>query len=43
MSAWGWIWRVTGVLVLLLLVVVGGLLFYASTQHFANNVRQRVI
>jgi translocation and assembly module TamB len=43
MSAWGWIWRVSGVLVLLLLVVVGGLLFYASTQHFANNVRQRVI
>jgi translocation and assembly module TamB len=43
MSAWGWIWRVTGVLVLLLLVVVGGLLFYASTQHFADNVRQRVI
>jgi translocation and assembly module TamB len=43
MSAWGWIWRVAGVLVLLLMVVVGGLLFYASTQHFANNVRQRVI
>jgi translocation and assembly module TamB len=43
MSAWGWIWRVGGVLVLLLLVVIGGLLFYASTQHFANNVRQRVI
>src|ERR1700677_2968658 len=43
MSAWGWIWRVSGILVLLLLVVVGGLLFYASTQHFVNNVRQRVI
>jgi translocation and assembly module TamB len=43
MSAWGWIWRVSGILVLLLLVIVGGLLFYASTQHFANNVRQRVI
>ena len=43
MSAWGWIWRVGGVLVLLLLVIVGGLLFYASTQHFANNIRQRVI
>src|SRR5271169_3827055 len=43
MSAWAWIWRVGGALVLLLLAVVGGLLFYASTQHFANNVRQRVI
>ncbi len=43
MSAWGWIWRVGGVLVLLLVLVVGGLLFYASTPHFANIVRQKVI
>jgi len=43
MSAWGWTWRMGGVLALLLLLVVGGLLFYASTPHFANNVRQRVI
>ena len=43
MSAWGWIWRVGGVLVLLLILVVGGLLFYASTPHFANIVRQKVV
>jgi translocation and assembly module TamB len=43
MSAWGWIWRVGGVLVLLLALVVGGLMFYASTPHFANIVRQKVI
>jgi translocation and assembly module TamB len=43
MSAWGWIWRVGGVLVLLVALVVGGLMFYASTPHFANIVRQKVI
>src|ERR1700731_4098179 len=43
MSAWGWIWRVGGVLVLLLALVVGGLMFYASTPHFANIVRQKVV
>ena len=43
MSAWGWIWRVGGVLVLLLVLVIAGLLFYASTPHFANIVRQKVI
>ena len=43
MSAWGWIWRVGGVLVLLLILVVAGLLFYASTPHFANIVRQKVV
>jgi translocation and assembly module TamB len=43
MSPWGWIWRVGGVLVLLLALVVGGLMFYASTPHFANIVRQKVI
>jgi translocation and assembly module TamB len=30
-------------LLLLLVLVIGGLLFYASTQHFSNQVRQRVI
>src|ERR1700679_891218 len=43
MSAWGWIWGVGGVLVLLLALVVGGLMFYASTPHFANIVRLKVI
>ena len=43
MSAWAWILRVGGVLVLLLVLVVGGLLFYASTPHFANVVRLKVI
>ena len=44
MSAWGWIWRVGGVLACCCcFLVVGGLLFYASTPHFANIVRQRVI
>ena len=43
MSAWGWVWRVGGVLVLLLFLVVAGLMFYASTPHFLNLVRQRVI
>ena len=42
-SAWSWIWRIGGVLALLLVLVVAGLLFYASTPHFANIVRQRVI
>ncbi|MGC2399679.1 MAG: translocation/assembly module TamB domain-containing protein [Acidobacteriaceae bacterium] len=43
MSTWGWILRVGGTIVLLLVLVVGGLLFYASTPHFANIVRMRVI
>jgi translocation and assembly module TamB len=43
MSAWNWIWRVGGTLMLLLVLVVAGLLFYASTQHFANIVRQKVV
>jgi translocation and assembly module TamB len=42
-SAWSWIWRVGGVLVLLLILVITGLLFYASTAHFANIVRQKVV
>jgi translocation and assembly module TamB len=43
LSAWGWTWRVGGVLLLLLVLVVAGLLFYASTPHFANIVRQKVV
>ena len=43
MSAWGWVWRVGGVLVLLLFLVVAGLMFYASTPHFLNLVSQRLI
>ena len=43
MSAWAWILRVGGVLVLLLVLVVVGLMFYASTPHFANVVRMKVI
>ena len=39
----GWIWRVGGVLVLLLVLVIAGLMFYASTPHFANLVRLKVI
>jgi translocation and assembly module TamB len=43
MTAWGYVWRITGGLVILLAVVIGGLLFYASTPHFSNVVRQKVI
>jgi len=43
MSAWGWVWRVGGVLVLLLFLVVAGLMFYASTPHFLNLVSRRVV
>src|ERR1700761_6945919 len=43
MSAWGWVLRVGGVLLLLLVLVVAGLMFYASTPHFANVVRQKVV
>jgi translocation and assembly module TamB len=42
-TAWGYFWRVGGALLLLLVLVVAGLLFYASTAHFSNQVRQRVI
>src|SRR6202012_5910826 len=42
-SAWGYIWRIGGGLLLLLAVLAGGLLFYASTPRFANTVRQKVI
>src|ERR1700678_2157053 len=42
-SVWGYFWRVGGALLLLLVLVIGGLLFYASTAHFSNFVRQRGI
>jgi translocation and assembly module TamB len=42
-AAWGYFWRVGGSLLLLLVLVIAGLLFYASTTHFSNQVRQRVI
>ena len=42
-GVWGYFWRVGGALLLLLVLVIGGLLFYASTAHFSNQVRQRVI
>jgi translocation and assembly module TamB len=43
MSPWGWILRIGGVVVLLLLLSVGGLVFYASTPHFANIVRNKAV
>ena len=43
MKAWAWTLKIVGVVVLLLILVVGGLLFYASTAHFANVVRMKVI
>lgn len=42
-GVWGYFWRVGGALLLLLVLVIAGLLFYASTTHFSNQVRQRVI
>jgi translocation and assembly module TamB len=41
-SVWGYVWKVGGVL-LLLLVSAGLLLFYASTPRFSNLLRQKVI
>src|SRR5271167_719035 len=43
MTAWGYIWRVGGALLLLVVALVVGLLFYASSAHFSNQVRQKVI
>ncbi len=38
------LWKLAGAgCLLLLLLVVAGLLFYASTAHFSNLVRQKVI
>jgi translocation and assembly module TamB len=42
-SLWGYFWRVGGALLLLVVLAIGGLLFYASTSHFSNFVRGRVI
>jgi translocation and assembly module TamB len=43
MSAWAWVLRIGGILLLLLFLVVAGLMFYASTPYFANVVRQKVV
>ena len=43
MTAWGYIWRVGGALLLLVVALIAGLLFYASSAHFSNQVRQRVV
>jgi translocation and assembly module TamB len=43
LSLWGYIWRVGGALLLLVALVVAALMFYASTAHFSNQVRTRVI
>ena len=42
-SVWGYFWKVGGALLLLLLVSVGLLVFYASTPWFSNLLRQKVI
>ena len=42
-SAWSYTWKVSGVLLLLVVLVLAGLLFYASSQHFENTVRHKVI
>jgi translocation and assembly module TamB len=42
-GAWGYVWRVGGALLVLLVLVISGLLFYASTPHFSNQVRQKVV
>jgi translocation and assembly module TamB len=41
--AWGYLWKAGAGFLLLLLLVVAGLLFYASTAHFSNVVRMKVI
>ena len=41
--ALGYILRVSGSVLLLLVLVIAGLLFYASTAHFSNLVRQKVV
>jgi translocation and assembly module TamB len=41
--AWGYFWRAAAVFTLLLVVIVAGLLFYASSAHFANLVREKVV
>ena len=43
MSAWGYLWRVGGLLLLLVALLAGGLTYYAATPRFSNQVRQRVI
>ena len=42
-AAWGYLWKAGAGFLLLLLLVAAGLLFYASTAHFSNLVRMKVI
>jgi translocation and assembly module TamB len=42
-NAWRYIWRVGALLGVLLILVVSGLMYYASTDRFSNMVRQKVI
>src|SRR5450432_1912497 len=42
-SIWRYVWMVSGALLLLLLVSIGLLMFYASTPRFSNVIRQKVI
>jgi translocation and assembly module TamB len=42
-AAWGYLWKTGAGFLLLVLLVAGGLLFYASTAHFSNLVRMKVI
>ena len=41
--AWGFFWKAGAAFLLLILLVSAGLLFYASTAHFSNVVRMKVI
>lgn len=41
--AWGYLWKAGAGFLLLILLVAAGLLFYASTAHFSNVVRMKVI
>ena len=41
-SAWSYTWKTSAVLLALLILVVAGLLFYASSAHFAHLVQQKV-
>ena len=43
LNAWSYTWKASAILLALLVLVVAGLLFYASTAHFANLVRQKVV
>jgi translocation and assembly module TamB len=42
-GVWGFCWRAAALIMVLSSLVVAALLFYASTDHFLNQVRQKVI